>query len=291
MWLFSAFIFAFVSSIGPIIAKKVMQEMDEYFFIWLSGIFTIPLLFLTILYFYQIPEFDRTFLFSVLGSVVLDVIAAICAYRAIKVSEISLIAPLAAFNPVFTTLISFLMLGEVIALRGIIGIALVCVGAYSLQLSKIKRGWFTPLVGLMTHRGVQLSFIAYFLWAITPILQKTAIFHTNPQVPPFVGLMGLLGTTIIFTFFVAKKSKNRFFLMKKYIWVFMLVGILGIIANISAFTAFSLANLGFVTAIFKLSMIFTVIFGWIFFRERNIQDKLLGAFTMLIGVVLLTIKV
>ena len=130
--------------------------------------------------------------------------------------------------------------------------------------------------------------VAYFLWSITPLLEKTAIFHTIPQTPPFVSLMGQIGTTIVFGVVASKSfSKESFKKVKKFISLFLLVGILWAIASSAAIITFSLTQLGLATAVFKLSMIFTVILGWIFFKEKNIKDRLLGSIVMLFGVILL----
>ncbi|MDO8619183.1 MAG: DMT family transporter [Candidatus Daviesbacteria bacterium] len=289
MWFFYSIVFALVSSVGPIIAKKVMAQTGEYIYIWLASIFTLPFLFFSIVFFYQIPRFDQIFLWSVAGTVFLDVVAAILAYKAIKISEISLIAPLAAFNPVFTAIISFFTLGEILSIKDLISVLIICIGAYTLQISSAKKGLLDPVKNLISNKGVQYSMIAYLIWAITPTLQKTAIGHTYPQIPPFASFAGLLGTTILYSLMNAKLSKNKLIFVREYFLIFIIVGILGTIASISAFTAFSLANLAQVTAIFKLSMIFSVIFGWLFFKEPDIKNKLIGSSIMLLGVYLLSI--
>lgn len=287
MWFLFALAFALITSITTIVAKKIMQDTGEYLYILLTTVFTLPFLFLIVIYFYEIPQFDKTFLLVLAASTSLDVLAAIFAYRAIKITEVSLIAPMAAFNPVFTTGVSFIALGEKIGVRGIIGILTVCVGAYVLQISKRQKGWLSPIRTLLVNKGVQLSLIAYFIWAITPIFQKTAILHTTPQVPPFASLVGTVGLGIAFVPIVAKLSKRPVFFAKRYLKLFILLGVLGATATASAFIAFSQAQLGFVTSIFKLSIVFTVIFGWLFLKEKNIRDKILGSTIMLAGVILL----
>lgn len=287
MWFLFALTFAVITSITTIVAKKIMQDTGEYLYIWLTTLFTLPFLFFIVVYFYQIPNFDRTFLLALVASVSLDVFAAIFAYKAIKITEVSLIAPMAAFNPVFTTGISFIILGENIAVKGIMGILIVCIGAYVLQISKRQKGWFSPIRTLLANKGVQLSLIAYFIWAITPIFQKTAILHTTPQVPPFASLVGTVGLGIVFTPIVAKFSNKPIFFVKHYLKLFILLGVLSAVAAASAFIAFSQTQLGFATSVFKLSIVFTVIFGWLFFKEKNLKDKILGSTIMLTGVILL----
>lgn len=287
MWFIFGLTFAITSAFGTIIAKSILKDSDEYAYIWLSSIFTLPFLFGIILIFYQIPAIDRTFIFAVLGSLSFDVIAALVAFRAIKISEISLINPMSAFNPVFVSIISFFTLGERIGIKGLLGILLIVAGAYLLQASKAKGGFLAPLRALLTHKGVQYSLIAYFLWAITPTFQKTAIFHTTPQVPPFASFIGLLGMTLVYTPLTVKFSRKPLAIARKYFKLLILFGVLGAVAQVAAFTAFSLTKLGFATAVFKLSMIFTVILGWLIFKEKDIKSRLLGSTVMLTGVILL----
>lgn len=289
MWFILSLIFALATSLVIVIAKKITTETDEYLFLFVGGLFTIPALYLITVYFYQIPEFDSIFLSNTLAAILLNSIAAVLAYRAIRIEDISLVGPISAFNPVFTTVIALFVLGEQIGTRGIAGILLVSTGAYLLQLGKLKRGFIDPIQKLVKNKGVQLSLIAYFIWAITPVLQKTAILHTTPLVPPFASLTGTLGTVVVFGFLTKKYSKRPLYYTRKFLYLFLVAGIIIGIAQAAGFVAFSLAQLGFVTAVFKLSIVFSVLLGWLFFKERNIKDRLLGSLVMLAGVILLAI--
>jgi len=284
-----ALTFALTSSIGVILAKKVMQNVNEKMFLLISSFFSIPLLFLLILVFYQIPKIDLVFILSLLVSSGIGVVAALLAYKAIKESEISLVNPISAFNPVFTSIISFFTLKEVIGPKGAVGILLIVIGAYLLQASKLKEGVLAPIKALVGHKGIQMSFLAYFLWSITPIFEKTAIFHTSPSVPPFASLVGGIMVVPVYLFLIRKEVKSMFRQIRVNFKALLLIGILGAVGQASAFMAFSLTNLGFATAIFKLSMVFTVIFGWLFFKEKDIKNRLLGSLVMLLGAALLVV--
>lgn len=287
MWLIFALIFALCSSLSTVIAKDVMRRMDEYSFLAISGIVTIPFLLFIIIAFYRFPKVDLTFWVSILVSVGIGIFAAILAYKAIRESEISLVNPISAFNPIFTVIISYIILRETISPKEIFGILTIIVGAYTLQIAKAKEGFLKPFKTLIQHKGVRFSLIAYFLWAITPIFEKTAIGHTYPSVPPFASLVGLGISTFVFSFLVLMKPKTPKIFSKKNILLFLFLGLLGGVGQTAAFSAFSLARLGLVTSVFKTSMIFTVIFGWVIFKEKDFKERLLGSAIMLLGVILL----
>lgn len=287
MWFFLSLSFALITSVTILLAKKVMSRTDEYFYVWISSLFTLPFLFLIIVYFYRIPKFDYIFIWATFVATLINVVAGIAAYRAIKISEVSLVSPLSALNPIFTTIISWISLGERFGHKAIIGIIVICIGTYTLQISKLNKNPLEPLKSLFSSEGIRLSILAYFLWAITPIFQKISIFHTYPQVPAFASLSGLLGMVVIFTFFIFRRLSNVWSFTKKNFITLLLIGLLTGVGQTAAFAAFKLAPLGFATAIFKLSALFTVILGWLFFKEHEFKQRLISSLVMLAGVILL----
>lgn len=289
MWFFYALAFAFLSSISVIIAKKVMLKTDHYSYILFSCIFTAPFLYILSTLFFEKPTIDSTFwLVTVLGTVI-SISAAIMAFKAIRESEVSLVNPISAFNPVFTTIISFFTLKEIVGLKSILGIVLVVLGAYFLQISKFNKGFLNPIKALITHKGVQLTFLAQLLWAITPSFEKTAILHTIPKNPSFAAFVGQLIAILLLIPLVFKLSDKPLLNLRINIKWFFLVGILSGLSITCAFMAYSLSPLGVSTAIFKLSLIIIPVLSWLFFKEKDIKERLLGSFIMLCGVILLII--
>lgn len=289
MWFFYAIGYALILSVYLLIYKKILNESDEYLVLLASAIFTIPVILLIVIIFYGIPKIDLIFILSSIISITIGAVAAILAYRALKISDISLVKPISAFNPVFTALISYFLLKEIIKPTGWLGIFLVVFGAYILNLKSLKKSFFNPLKDLIKSKGVQLSLIAYFLWSVTPIFEKISIRHTFPSTPPFIALIGYFGTSLIYLPLVINKSKSPIKVVKKNFKLFLLGGFLAGIAQSFAYITFSLTSLGIATAVFKTSIIFTVILGSILFKEKYVWQRFIGSLIMLGGVTLLTI--
>lgn len=160
-------------------------------------------------------------------------------------------------------------------------------GAYLLNVSEIKGGILLPFKKLFSNKGVLLFLLANFIWGITPIIQKLAIFQTEPSKPIFVAFIGGVLVTLFLTPFVVIKVKNPISQIKgKWHW-FLLLAPFNALAFWGAFTAFSLAPLGLVTSVFKLTVLFTIAFGFIFFKEERIWERILGAGVMIVGTLLL----
>jgi len=55
-------------------------------------------------------------------------------------------------------------------------------------------------------------------------------------------------------------------------------------------TAVSLGIVSYVISIKRTSILFTVLFGFFIFKERNIRSRLMGAIIMILGVLLITLS-
>lgn len=273
MWFYYAFAFAILSSFGTVIAKNILEDSDEFSYTLFTLISILPFLLLITLLAYGIPKVDGVFIRAVLASTVLDTTAMFLIARAIKLSEISLINPITAFNPVFTAIISYFALRETITTKGGIGILLVVLGAYLLQVKKLEKGIFAPIKALLNHQGVRYALIVSLLWAFIPILQKTAILHTFPKAPPFASFAGLVASTLIYIPLTAKFSKKPFEILRRHFKAFLVFGFFGGLSQFFAFMAISLTHLGYATAVYKLSILFTVILGWLFLKKEILRKN------------------
>lgn len=289
MWFFYSLYFALWSSVSVAIFKKISFKLDAKSTLFVAGIFVLPFMFTLSFFLYGIPSVSWKFFLFLLCSGALDVIAFTSSLRAIKLTPISLLSPITTATPVFTTLFAFLALRETPTTLKFLGILLIVLGAYTLNIKDVAHGLLKPIKTLSTDRGVQLTFLASLIWAITPIFQKQAILETTPRAPLFTSAVGLLLVTFFIGSFAIKNTLNKMDDIKKLSPYFLLNGFFGALAQLAAFTAFLLTNLGYATAVFKLSVFFTIIGGWLFFKEKRIGERLLGAAIMLAGTLLLAL--
>lgn len=287
MWVWYSLFFALLSSIGISITKKLTSRMNLFLLILAQGIFLSPFMLPIILLSGGIPHPFPSFYSLIFIAAILDFFAAIFSMYAIKVSPVSLISPISSFNPVFTTIIAFLTLHEILSPTKILGIVIIVLGAYLLNVSELKGGMLLPFKKLFTNRGVLFFLLANLIWAITPIFQKQAIFQTEPVVPLFTSFFEGLVVMAFFIPLVLTKTKNQIPQIQKNWKLLLFLAPLGALAQWAAFTAFSLAPLGIVTAIFKTSVLFTIIIGGVFLKEERIKERLLGGAVMVLGTILI----
>ena len=288
MWVALALGAALLTSFNPILYKRILQDAEPLVVVWGVTLLALPLLGLfTIALTPQFPHLDGLFLFSVLGSAGLNVVAHLASTKALKLEDASLVTPLLIFSPVFTVLISALSLGETPSARGVLGVTLVLIGAY--WLNRSGADWLGPFKALAFKPGVGLVLLAGLLWAVTPLLEKTAIRHTSPESPRFAAFVATALLAILLTPAVAVRGRpaiGKLFLHRREWW---LAALIAGSAPILGYTAFSLGFVGYVTTLFKLSTVMTVLWGSLFLKERNLAQRLPGSLVMVAGAMLIAL--
>jgi drug/metabolite transporter (DMT)-like permease len=287
MWAILALGAALLTSFNPILYKRILRDVDTLPVVWAVTFLGLPLLgIFTVLLTPQMPGLDWAFLFAVIGSAVLNVTAHLASTKALKLEDASLVAPLLTFSPVFTVLIAAVFLGEIPSTRGLIGIGFLLVGAY--WLTRPSGGeWFSPLKSLARKPGVVLVLLAGLLWAITPILEKTAIQHTNPSSPRFAAFIIDVLLVLLLTTPALRRGGTSFSNLRLHRRDLFVAGLIAGAAPVLGYTAFSLGPVGYVTTMFRFSSVITVFWAALFLKEHNLRRRLPASLLMVVGAVLL----
>ncbi|MBN2118291.1 MAG: EamA family transporter, partial [Anaerolineales bacterium] len=204
----------------------------------------------------------------------------------LEAHRILVVTPLFVFSPAVTLLVSSVALHEIPARLPLIGVGLVILGAYLLALSS-WRAVLVPLQIIAYRRSVWLAIAASVLWGITPVFEKTAILHTFPENPTAAAFGALLALAIIL-FPIMRRSAHHPAAQIRARWRgFGALGVIGGIAPLFGYAAFSLGLVGYVSALFKMSSVFALLWAFLFLRERDVPRRLPGAVVLIIGAILI----
>lgn len=287
MWIIFALCAALLASFNPIINKRLLADTDVTVVAWAGQAFGLPLLGLNlILFFGPLPRVDGWFFIGILGSAILNALAHLAATQALKHGDASLVAPLFVFSPAVTLLVSSVALHEIPAPVPLIGVGLVIVGAYLLALSS-RREVFAPLQIVADQRSVWLAIAASVLWGLTPVFEKTAIQHTFPENPTAAAFGALLALTLILFPIMQRNAQHPAMQIHIHWRGFAALGVIGGIAPLFGYAAFSLGLVGYVSALFKMSSVFALLWAFIFLREKDVPRRIPGALVMMIGAILI----
>lgn len=287
MWIVFALGAALLASFNPILYKRMLKDADTLVVVWGVILLALPLLGLfTLALTPQLPRLDWFFALGVVGSAGLNAGAHLASTRALKLADVSLVTPLLIFSPVFTVLIAAVFLGEMPTTQGMFGVGLVVLGAYWLNRES-GAGWLVPFKSLVLTPAVTLVLLAGLLWAITPLFEKTAILHTNPESPPFAAFVvdALLVATLTPAVIARGQSSIQKLLIHRR--EFFLAALIAGIAPVLGYTAISIGLVGYVTTLFKLSTLMTMLWSFLFLKERGLAQRLPASLVMVIGVILI----
>ena len=289
MWAVLALGAAVLTSFNPILYNRMLKDADPIVVVWAVIMLSLPLLgVFTFALTPRLPTIDWLFVTGVFGSASLNVMAHLASTRALKLADVSLVTPLLIFSPVFTLLISVIFLSEIPSARGLLGVGLVLIGAYWLNRGS-GTGWLMPIKSLVLTPGVTLVLLAGLLWAITPLFEKTAILHTKPESPRFTAFVATALLTIMLTPAVAARGKPAIVKLITHRNELCFGGLIAGVAPVLAYTAYSLGLVGYVTTLFKLSTLLSVIWSFLFLKERGLAQRLPASMTMILGAILIAI--
>jgi len=228
---------------------------------------------------------DRTFWLAIAAALPLELAAFFLYMRALKLSPLSLSLPFLAFTPVFMILTGRLILDEALTAGGVLGILLIVLGAYVLNLSKMKSGLLGPIRAVMREPGSWIMLLVSFVYSITAPIGKVAILHSNPWF--FAAVYNLVLSVVIVSLWpVAAGSAGVRGVFSKP-GPMLLIGLTAAVENFAHMMAIAQVEAAYMIAVKRLSLLFGVLYGAWWFGEENIRERLAGAAIMILGVFLI----
>jgi len=285
-WFIYAFVCAISLATADALSKKALDDdTDPYIVAWVRTGYAAPFI-AVIIPFIDIPELDSVFYLVTFLAVPLDIIAVLLYMKAIKVSPLSLTLPFLSLTPIFLIVTSYVILGEKPDKFGFIGIILVVIGAYLLNVHTISQGFLAPFMAIAKEKGSVLMIIVAFIFSIGACLGKISVQHSSPA---FFSVIYIFLLSLFLFIIVNFKSKH--FLSKSISRPvpFIFIGMLIAIMIITHLKAISLIEVSYMVSVKRLSILFGILYGVMFFKETNIKERFLGATVMVSGIILISI--
>lgn len=266
---------------GDALTKKFFGGFSPYDMAVASSIYSLPFLIICI-FFIPIPQLDSVFWWLASVLIPLDVFAFYLYMKAIKISPLSVSIPFLSFTPVFMILTGFIVLGEVLNIWGIIGIGFVVAGSYLLNVTQVKYGYFAPFKAILREPGSILMLLVAFIYSFLAVLGKKAIQHSSPLFFGFF-FLATFDVAILILFPFLKKIKWRDIL--KIPAKGLAVGLMLFLHVLFHSLSISMVEAVYMIAVKRMSILFSVGYGWVLFKETDMGARMLGALFMFAGVV------
>lgn len=291
MWFFFALTSAIIYSLRGVFEKTIVNNVNKYILGFAIRFFALPFFLLPFIFLPQtiipIHELSQEFWIALAVVCLINTpLETIFYYEALKEEEVSLVIPILSLSPALTLFLGTFLLHEYPTFYGILGIFLILAGIYSLKISQAKEGLLQPFHHLKNSRGVRLMLIVAVSYGFGSIFDKIGVAQSNAYVYAFANYTFISLVLFVIAYWKARNDLKQIWLYKKQ---FSMIGVI-----VAAYTLLYMLSLqdGFASyaiAIRNASIIFTILLGYIFFREKHIKQKLLAALIIFIG--LLCIKI
>lgn len=280
---------AFVSAVAVagrnLYNKQHVEETDEFLTAWAMKLFPLPIMGAA-LFIVGLPDIGAAFWWAFPLNLVTGVIGSICITKAFKYADVSVATPLFSLKPAFLLVTSPIILGEMPGPSGYIGVILIVVGAYMLNIQKLSDGPVTPLKSLLRNRGAQYVFLIVAMGGVMYNVSKIGVQSTSPFFWAFVLYAGLL---IALTPIMIHKTPDWRQQVQSNFRGFATLGIFIAVNILAQYVALELTFAMYVSAIKQFSAVLGVFAGVYFLGESGFKRKVISAAVMVVGVVFITV--
>ena len=284
-WLYFGFLCAFGEAFKDLFSKRRLRESNGLLAAWamiaFTAVFIGPLFFMSgvpaLGKFFWVALFAHGFIYC--ASVVLYMVA-------IKSSELSLTVPMIMFTPVFMLVTSRIIVGEKPGAFGVVGVVLIVLGSYLLNVSGIRLGILAPLRAVVENSGARLMLFVAFVWSITASIEKIGISNSSPF---FWGVMDHLLMLACLTPFALRDLTRRKLNIAHELRGFLPAGVFNAVGTLGYYLAMNHGLAVYAISIKRTSVLLVIVIGSFMFKESGLKDRLFGAAIMLTGVLFISL--
>lgn len=278
IWAILSVLSGFFDAVGFAILKK-LNSINGRLLLFLRYAFTLPFL-LAALYFYDIPQLTPYFYIIMALNITVSLAGTYLMINSLHNGSMSKSIPMLSFTPVFLLLVSFVLLGEFPSTIGLIGIIVVVMGSYAINISLAKEGLSKPFMNMFSDKGTFYMLLVAFLFSLSATFSKIAINLSNPG---FYNAFQYTASSALLLVLFRKNIFTNKDLVRKHFRVILLLGIATALTELFYSIAVKLDLVAYTISLKRTSVIFSVILGYFMFREKNFRESIIGASIMLIG--------
>jgi drug/metabolite transporter (DMT)-like permease len=232
-----------------------------------------------------LPSIGPDFYPSVIATATLNLFAALLYFKALKLTDLSLSIPMISFTPLFLIFTSYIQLGESPTFYGLVGIVFIVSGSYVLNTAVDSPGLLDPFKKMMSEKGIYYILIVAFLFSLSSNFDKLVVINSDPLFgSSFVYF--LLGSSFLF---LALAKNIDLSSLKENLAKTLLIGLILSLMAVSINSALKLQIVPYVISLKRLNILFSVAYGALLFKEKEINRRSAGALIMVVGFFLITL--
>lgn len=214
---------------------------------------------------------------------ILCTLGSVCLIKALQCGEMSVLGPINSYKCIVGLILGGVILGEIPTLVSLLGVALIIFGSW--YIFDTVDGGLKP--ALLLRKDIILRFCALFCSGCEAVVLKKIILMSSIMESFILWcFMGLVFSLVLLCCF---RRKFELLKLKEFSLTAIIALMLGLMQYSTNFV-FERMNVGLALALFQLSTIVSVVFGYKVFHENDFWKKILGSVIMIFGSCLILLK-
>ena len=287
MWVLFAFASAIFAGITSILAKVGIEDIDSHVATAIRTI--VVLIFSWIMVFIVGSQSElsyiniKTFVFLILSGISTGG-SWLCYFKALQLGDVNKVVPIDKSSTVLTMILAFIFLGEKITINMIAGMIGIGIGTYlMIQKKESEKKVIKNKVWII------YALLSAIFASLTSILGKIGIENVESNLGTAIRTIVVLIMAWIIVF-ITKKQGDVKKINKKGLIFLLLSGVATGASWLCYYKALQHGQASIVVPIDKLSILVTILFSYIFLKEKLSKKSLIGLILIVVGTLLLLIK-
>ncbi|MED5019144.1 EamA family transporter [Paenibacillus chibensis] len=288
MWIAYAFGSALFAGITSILAKIGIRNVDSNLATalrtWVVLIFSWLMVFIVGSQNTMTDISGRSLLFLVLSGLTTGA-SWICYFRALQLGHVNKVVPVDKSSNVLTMILAFIFLGERMTWIMVIGMVVIAVGTY-MMIQKSK----TEKAAAAEHKSWLLyACLSALFAALTSILGKIGIENVESNLGTAIRTIVVLIMAWLIVFMQKKQREMKRIDRKSWLYI-ALSGLATGLSWLCFYKALQDGPASVVVPIDKLSVLITVLFAFLFLKEKLSVKSTVGLLLLTAGTLALLVK-
>lgn len=285
MWIIYALLSAFFAGIVSILAKIGGEKIDSTVMTALRTM--VVLLFAWLMVFVvgsanEMGGIDKKSLLFLILSGLATGGSWLCYFKALQIGDVNKVVAVDKSSTVLTMILSMIFLGEAFTIKK--GIAMILIGCGTYMMIEKKKS----SQGEVGYNWLFYALLAAFFASLTAILSKVGITGVDSTLGTAIRTIVVAIMAWLIVFMQKKQGEIKY--IDKRSWGF--IGLSGIATGLSWLFYYKGLQEGLasvVVPIDKLSILVTVLFGYVVFGEKLNKKSQIGLFFIVLGTLCLLI--
>ena len=285
MWVLFAFLSAFFAGMTSILAKCGIKKTDSNVATFIRTLVVLPLSLLMALI--VNPNFSlgavssKTLVFLVLSGLSTGA-SWLCYFRALSKGDINKVVPIDKSSTVLTIILAVVFLGERVTVYKTLGVVFIAIGTlFMIEKKDTEKksegeGWLI------------YALLSAFFASLTTILGKIGIEGVESNLGTAIRTAVVIVMSFIMVAFTGKTGEIKK-IDKKELGFILLSGLSTGASWLCYYKALQDGEAGIVVPIDKLSILVTIAFSYIVFKERLSKKAMLGLVMIVFGTLVLLV--